>query len=327
MFAHSKTVAALTLAFGLVGSVAQAQNGGFAAPAGYQLPGGFTQPAGYNYPTPMPYPVPAPVVVMEPPVRLGFQWAMCDYGMNISAIREGGLAHQVGLLPGDIIVQMNTFQIAGWNEYCLALQDAVYNRGGQVEMWLYRATPAGYELQYVCFTIHEQQIIVTVPCCYHVEKCHGHHVSCWNDRLVYLNQCWKKHHHHGGNGHHHGLSVNFLGKGINLNFGKGGVNFGHDNHGHKNFDKNFGGQFGNFKFNDKKPQIHNFNKENFNFEKNIKSQFKSNNFKPQLKSNHGSNFSNQMKSFSRSNGGGNSMKNFSSQMSRGSKSSGGSGRK
>lgn len=323
MFRNTHMVAALTLAFGLVTGVSQAQSGGFATPAGYPLPGGFTQPVTY------PYAAPAPAVVLQPPVRLGFQWAMCDYGMHVAALREGGLAQQIGLLPGDIIVQMNTFQIVGWNEYCLALQDAVYNRGGQVEMWLYRPTPAGYELQYVAFTIHEEQIIVDVPCGYHEEKCHSQHVSRWVDKLVHLNQRWKEHRHDGHADNHHGLKLNFLGKGVNLNFNqfnKGGNNFGNvfDKHG----PKNFGGQFGNFKLPEVKPQIKHFDKGNFdkgnvnNFEKHFNK-----NFTPQFNSNHGSSFNNSMKNFSRSSGGGNSMKSFSSQMSHSMKSFGGGGHK
>jgi len=322
MFRSTTTAAVLTLAFGLATSAAQAQPGGYAQPAGYSLPGGFTQPAGYNYPTPLPAPMPN--VVLEPPVRLGFQWAMCDYGMNVSALRAGGLAQQVGLLPGDIIVQMNNFPITGWNEYCIAMQDVMYNRAGQVEMWLYRPSPAGYELQYVAFTIHEEQVVVVVPCCYHEVKCHSHYVGCWIDRLVYLNHHWKQHCHDGHDGHddhHHGLNLKFLGKGGNFNFQQfnhGGVNLGNliDKHGHKNS----GGQFGNFKFNDMKSQIKTFDKNNFNFDKHFKSNSNSH-------GSHGSNFNNHGKSFSKSPSGGNSMKNLSSQFSRGMKSFGGSGKK
>ncbi len=268
-------------------------------------------PAGY----PQPVVMPSPVVVPEPPVRLGFQFVMCDYGMAVSAIRDGGLAQQVGLLPGDIIVQMNTFQITGWDQYCLALHDAVFSRGGQVEMWLYRPTPAGYELQYVAFTIHEEQIIVVVPCSYHYEKCHSHHVSCWNDRLVYLNHCWQEHCHDGKAHNHHGLNLNFLGKGANLNFNKGGLNVNLGNLMQNQGKSGFGGQFGNFKPQQFQNQIKQLNGGN-HFQKQIQSQF-NHNFKPKFNNhgNHNSNHNSNSSHFRSSNGGG-SNKNSSSQFSR-----------
>ncbi len=326
MFTRINLCRALTLHLGLVVGVAQAQPFGTPQP-GYPQPGfnqtnnpqpgfgqagnpqpGFPQ-AGYQQPDG--YPVPA--VMPQPPVRLGFQFAMCDYGMAVTALREGGLAHQVGLLPGDMIVQINTFQITDWNQYCLALHDAVFSRGGQVEMWLYRPTPAGYELQYVAFTIHEEQIIVVVPCCYHVEKCHSSHVSCWVERLEHLNHCWHEHCHDGGKAdNHHGLNLNFLGKGVSVNFGNGGINFGGLNQ--KNGHGNFGGQFGNFQPNQFKKQIQHFNGGS-NFQKQNGS-----GFKPQFNLNNGSNGNSHHRM---SNGSGNSHQNSSSQFSRSSGNGGG----
>ena len=294
------------LAAGLAASAAQAQPYGPPQPgypqAGY--PQANVVPTGLPAPAPVQPgfvpPIGAPVVIPEPPVRLGFQFAMCDYGMAVNALREGGLAQQVGLLPGDIIVQINTFAITGWDQYCLALQDAVYSRGGQVEMWLYRPTPAGYELQYVAYTIHEEQIIVVVPCSYHYEKCHGHHVSCWTDRLVWLNNCWKQHCHDGGKAHgHHGLNLDLLGKGGNLNFNQKGLNVNLGNLIQKHGNSGFNGQFQN--------QLKHFSGSS-NFQKHLSSQLNQN-FKPKFNSQGSSNFRS-------SHGGGNSMKNLSSQFSR-----------
>lgn len=125
--------------------------------------------------------------------RLGFRAEFCEYGMVVVAVDYAGPAHQVGLVPGDIIVQINEHRIACFADYFRALEDAAWNHGGHVELWFYRPGIAGFDLLYVEFTLYQQQIIVHVPCCIHPVKCYGTNIHCWRDKLVHLNIWFNKH--------------------------------------------------------------------------------------------------------------------------------------
>ena len=105
---------------------------------------------------------PQPLLISHDPYcevlpKFGFNsYNIHGVGERVTRVRWGGLASQLGLEPGDVILAMNEFALTyhgAWNE---ALRDAMQFHGGEVELVVrdVRTGSIAYRTAYVGSNFH-----------------------------------------------------------------------------------------------------------------------------------------------------------------------------